>query len=496
MKSISIQSRWYHSLIIWATILLIIISLSNANNSITDEEAAALAAANDKHEHPDPNEENYPGMVYIGRIDNDGKTRTGFHIDGTHIDNGVKYIYGTGFDETHKEIEERDLHHLNEHYGPDSEHDIADRAHGKTREQVMHEKRAGKIDLSKGPKPFGWFEEHPLDGGMVPPKVVRVDPFFIDEALVTNKEFGKFVRATYYETEAEKFGWSFVLSSFLPNAEDVHEAEVDPVAEDWVAVDGAYWRAPEGPGTSYKYREHHPVVHVSHRDAAEYCTWAGKRLPGEREWEAAARGGHYGPKNRTLYVWGDDQTTDAAKEYANLWGDGDFPWDNKAEDGWRATSPVKTFKPNPFGLYDMLGNVWEWQRGGKHKKRIVRGGSYVDSLDGSFNHAATLGARATLHGTTTTGNVGFRCAKPVTRKPEYHWVYENVDGGGLELVLEDENGNRQSSPTRQQRPVYDEEEDDDEFDEEVKHDPTKPRPDETRRRVLEVKHRTVYSDEL
>ena len=489
------SKQWYHSLIIWATILLIITSSSNANNSITDEEAAALAAANDQHEHPDPNEENYSGMVYIGRIDDDGK-RTGFHVDGTHVDNGVKYIYGTGFDETHKEIEEQDLHHYNEHYGPDSEHDIADRAHGKTREQVMHEKRAGKIDLSKGPKPFGWFEEHPLDGGMVPPKVVRVDPFFIDEALVTNKEFGKFVRATYYETEAEKFGWSFVLSSFLPNAEDVHEAEVDPVAEDWVAVDGAYWRAPEGPGTSYKYREHHPVVHVSHRDAAEYCTWVGKRLPGEREWEAAARGGHYGPKNRTLYVWGDEQTTDAAKEYANLWGDGDFPWDNKAEDGWRATSPVKTFKPNPFGLYDMLGNVWEWQRGGKHKKRIVRGGSYVDSLDGSFNHAATLGARATLHGTTTTGNVGFRCAKPVTRKTEYHWVYENVDGGGLELVLEDENGNRQHSPSQQQRPVYEEDDDDDEFDEEIKYDPTKPRPDETRRRVLEVKHRTVYSDEL
>jgi hypothetical protein len=75
-------------------------------------------------------------------------------------------------------------------------------------------------------------------------------------------------------------------------------------------------------------------------------------------------------------------------------------------------------------------------------------------------------------------------------------VYENVDGGGLELVLEDKNGNRQHSPTQQQRPVYVEEDDDDEFDEEVKHDPTKPRPDETRRRVLEVKHRTVYSDEL
>mmetsp|Transcript_29414 Transcript_29414/g.37964 ORF Transcript_29414/g.37964 Transcript_29414/m.37964 type:complete len:484 (+) Transcript_29414:21-1472(+) len=483
MKSMChpLRSLW------WAILLIIIISA----NSTTDEAESAVPINPDNEPHPDPNEENYPGMIYIGRHDHHDGKRTGFHTD-----NGVKFIYGTGFDETHKEIEEKDLHHS--HYGPDSEHDIADRAHGKTREQVLHEKRAGKIDLSKGPKPYGWFEEHPLDGGMVPPKVVRVDPFFMDVAPVTNKEFGKFVRATYYETEAEKFGWSFVLSSFLPNAENLHEAEVDPEAEDWVAVDGAYWRNPEGPGTSYKYRENHPVVHVSHRDAAEYCTWVGKRLPGEREWEAAARGGNVGPKNRTLYVWGDDQTTDAAKEYANLWGDGDFPWDNKAEDGWRATSPVKTFKPNLFGLYDMTGNVWEWQRGGKHKKRIVRGGSYVDSLDGSFNHAATLGVRATLHGTTTTGNVGFRCVKSPKRKEEFHWVYDNEGSGTAELVLEDEQGNRKQRQTQQnQQPqpidIY---EDDDEFDEEVIHDPTQPRPDETRKRVLAVKPRTVRSDEL
>lgn len=479
-----------HSLLLAILLLITIIAGSSANSTTANDELPPLNP--DDEPHPDPNEENYPGMIYIGRHNHHDGKRTGFHTD-----NGIKFIFGTGFDETHKEIEEKDLHH--EHYGPDSEHDLADRAHGKTREQVLHEKRAGKLDLSQGPKPYGWFEEHPLDGGMVPPKVVRVDPFFMDEAPVTNKEFGKFVRATYYETEAEKFGWSFVLSSFVPNAENLHEAEVDPEAEDWVAVDGAYWRNPEGPGTSYKYRENHPVVHVSHRDAAEYCTWVGKRLPGEREWEAAARGGNVGPKNRTLYVWGDDQTTDAAKEYANLWGDGDFPWDNKAEDGWRATSPVKTFKPNAFGLYDMTGNVWEWQRGGKHKKRIVRGGSYVDSLDGSFNHAATLGVRATLHGTTTTGNVGFRCVKSPKRKEEYHWVYENEkSGGNAELVLEDENGNRKQRQTQQnQQPqpieIY---EDDDEFGEEVFHDPTKPRPDETRKRVLAVKPRTLRSDEL
>lgn len=434
--------------------------------------------------HPDPNEEGHPNMIYIGRKDGDGK-RIGFDVD-----NGIKYIFGTGFDETHKEIEEEDLHH--EHYGPDSEHDVPNRQRGMTREQVLHEKRKGKLDLSKGPKPYGWFEEHPLDGGAVPPRVAHIDPFFIDEAPVTNKEYGKFVRATYYETEAEKFGWSFVLNSFLPNAEELESAEVDPGAEDWVAVDKAYWRNPEGSGTSYKYRENHPVTHVSHKDAAEYCKWVGKRLPGEREWEAAARAGHWGPTNRTLYMWGENQTVEASKEYANLWGDGAFPWENKAEDGWRATSPVKAFKPNAFGLYDMTGNVWEWVRGGKHKKRIVRGASYVDSFDGSFNHAATLGARATLHGTTTTGNVGFRCVKAPKRKLEYHWVYEGQPSGA-ELVIEGADGTPRYP---QQSDGGYKDYDDDEFDEIVHDDPTKPHPHETRPRKRVVKPRTRRSDEL
>jgi sulfatase modifying factor 1 len=334
-------------------------------------------------------------------------------------------------------------------------------------------------------------EEHPLDGGAVPPRVVRVDPFFIDVAPVTNKEYGKFVRATYYETEAEKFGWSFVLSSFLPNATSLETADVDPEAEDWVATDKAYWRNPEGPGTSYKYRENHPVVHVSHRDAAEYCKWVGKRLPGEREWEAAARAGHFGPNNRTLFIWGEAQDVSVAKEYTNLWGAGSFPWENHAEDGYRGTSPVKSFQPNSFGLYDMTGNVWEWMRGGKHKARIVRGASYVDSLDGSFNHAATLGARATLHGTTTTGNVGFRCVKSPKRRVEHHWVYENEENSGSQLVLENADGTRQFSSTKPQH-----QNEDDEFDDEDDHDPTKPRPDEKRGRKKVVKPRTLTSDEL
>ena len=100
--------------------------------------------------------------------------------------------------------------------------------------------------------------------------------------------------------------------SFLPKSKQEGEVDVNPEAEHWVAVDGAYWRTPEGPGSTYKFHENHPVVHVSHRDAAQYCEWVRKRIPGEWEWEAVARAGHYGPKNRTLYSWGDDDSVEMA----------------------------------------------------------------------------------------------------------------------------------------------------------------------------------------
>jgi sulfatase modifying factor 1 len=477
-------------------------------DSIADD---LIQAGANLEPHPDPNDEEYAGMIYMGRHDHETGRRLGHDVD-----NSIKYLFGTSFDDAHKDILEQDLQH--EHYGPDSQHDIADAERTaregtpKTRQEALKERRHKKID-QQGPKPFGHVDINPLDGGPTPVKVVKVEPYFLDVALVTNKEFAKFVQSTYYETEAEKFGWSFVLASFVADTDTLEQSQVDPEAEDWVVVNDAYWRRPEGPDSSYKYREHHPVIHISHRDAAEYCKWLGKRLPGEREWEAAARAGHWGPKNRTLYVWGNghddsdnsDGTDDVdaanvnatsaadwaiASRHANLWGTGKFPWENTAADGWRGTSPVRTYPANAHGFYDMTGNVWEWMRGGKHKARIVRGGSYVDSLDGSYNHAATLGARSTLHGTTTTGNVGFRCAKSPKRRTEHHWQWHDDETHG-QLGIEDEFGRLDMVPQRGWEDQFNPDEDDDDVDEdELPPEQRKPK----KRKV--VKKREVLSTEL
>ncbi len=440
----------YQSFPFFLLLLLAVLTHSSIGDSSSSSSISNEATNESSSPHPDPNDEEYPGMVYLGRMHSDGVTRHGFDTD-----NSLRYIFGTSFDASHREIEHAELQHHALH--PD---DIPDRAHPTEKRNPVLErhKRDAARGLKVAPKPHGFVETHPLDGGVTPPRAVRVDPFFMDETLVTNKQFAQFVKATYHETEAEKFGWSFVLISFAANAENQTQSEdieVDPHADNWVVVQGAYWRQPEGPNSNYKMREHHPVVHVSHRDAAEYCHWQGKRLPGEWEWEAAARHTRGHVENRTMFAWGEPHLGDfvphpdnedaedhvvpvldwteeweIAAKHANLWGPYHFPHENQALDGWRGTSPVKYYPPNAAGIYDMTGNVWEWMRGGKHKARILRGASYVDSLDGSFNHAATLGAREVVHGTTTAGHIGFRCVKSPKRKRKHHWKWHDEEEDG------------------------------------------------------------------
>lgn len=233
------------------TSVLILLSSANATSVVGSDGIAKRGPeallqdediGSDLEPHRDPNDEHHDNMIYVGRhacgahhsvkesavrqaegdgVNDSTDAKRRLSAD---VDNGIKYIFGTSFDETHRDIEEEDLHH--ERSGADITGDIADRAHGtKTREEVLKERRHGKVDADGGPKPFGYVDTHPLDGGVVPPKVVHVDPFFMDDAPVTNKEFAKFVRATYYETEAEQFGWSFVLKSFLPKAEMLETAD-------------------------------------------------------------------------------------------------------------------------------------------------------------------------------------------------------------------------------------------------------------------------------
>ena len=195
-----------------------------------------------------------------------------------------------------------------------------------------------------------------------PVREVSVEPFAIDVHTVTNREFSRFVRKTGYVTVAERP----LRAEDFPGAENALPGSMvfcgtqGPVSnfsdwsQWWDYVPGAYWRHPEGPGSSIESRPDHPVVHVAFEDVQAYAQWVGKRLPTEAEWEFAARGGRAGKD----FVWGDEMEP-GGKPAANTW-QGEFPWQNLCRDGYERTAPVGQFPPNGYGLYDMAGNVWEW----------------------------------------------------------------------------------------------------------------------------------------
>src|SRR5262249_13217434 len=122
----------------------------------------------------------------------------------------------------------------------------------------------------------------------------------------------------------------------------------------WDWVPGANWKHPLGPNSTIEGKEDHPVVHVSWDDAVAYAKWAGKRLPTEAEWEYATYGGREGIE----YVWGNEPFNEE-KPQANIW-QGKFPYQSDKKDGYFGTTAVKSFSANPYGLYDMAGNVWQW----------------------------------------------------------------------------------------------------------------------------------------
>ncbi|WP_390898491.1 formylglycine-generating enzyme family protein [Streptomyces fulvoviolaceus] len=260
----------------------------------------------------------------------------------------------------------------------------------------------------------------PADGEG-PVREVTVSPFRIDPYAVTNDRFARFVEETGHVTEAERFGWSYVFAGFLPGA--LRRGAARPAQTPWwCGVDGACWRAPEGPGSTVAERGDHPVVHVSWNDAVAYCGWAGVRLPTEAEWEYAARGG----LQQARYPWGDELTPGGAHR-CNIW-QGHFPTKNTAEDGYRGTAPVDAFSPNGFGLFNVSGNVWEWcadRWGTEHGTRprtdpsgpargaskVIRGGSYL--CHRSYCNRYRVAARTSNTPDSTTGHMGFRCVRDV-----------------------------------------------------------------------------------
>jgi formylglycine-generating enzyme required for sulfatase activity len=192
---------------------------------------------------------------------------------------------------------------------------------------------------------------------------VTVDAFWMDAHTVTNAEFRRFVAATGHVTLAEKPAnpddYPGARPELLVPASVVfrpppHRVDLRNHMAWWAYVPGACWRHPRGPDSDLEGLDDHPVVHVAFSDAEAYARWAGKALPTEAEWERAARGGLAGAD----YVWG-DELAPGGRHLANTW-QGEFPLENRLEDGFAWTAPVGSFPPNGYGLFDMAGNVWEW----------------------------------------------------------------------------------------------------------------------------------------
>lgn len=214
-------------------------------------------------------------------------------------------------------------------------------------------------------------QDHLAMGHERPAHPVYVDGFFMDATEVTNRDFREFVEATGYTTLAEReISWEDMQQQLPPGTPKPADSLLQPgslifIKPDekvndlhdftrwWIWKVGANWKNPNGPGSSIEGKEDHPVVHVAYEDAVAYSEWVGRRLPTEAEWEFAARGG----EENNRFSWGDDESV--LEEMANTWT-GDFPVNNTKADGFEGRASVRSFPPNKYGLYDMVGNVWEF----------------------------------------------------------------------------------------------------------------------------------------
>lgn len=272
----------------------------------------------------------------------------------------------------------------------------------------------GAVPIPGGHAMLGTTTPFIPDDGESPPRTAQLKPFLMAATTVTNAQFAAFVQATGYVTEAEHFGWSFVFWSDVPEG-DLTRGVVGH--EWWRRVDGADWRNINGAETGDAYHPDHPVVHVSWRDAAAYAKWVGGRLPSEAEWEHAARGGHADVK----YPWGNADPDDTDYFPCNIW-QGPFPRHNTCRDGFKTTAPAQSFAPNDYGLYNMVGNVWEWTaepfkikslkksvktRLAQMKTyKLLKGGSFL--CHRSYCYRYRIAARSGNSPESTTTHQGFR----------------------------------------------------------------------------------------
>ena len=234
--------------------------------------------------------------------------------------------------------------------------------------------------------------------GEGPVRNVGVAAFSIGATAVTNRAFERFVAATGFVTDAERYGASFVFYLQVPADRRAALRRVAPRLPWWAEVAGACWRHPAGPTTQAE--ADHPVVHVSWNDALAYCAWAGARLPTEAEWECAARGGLVGKR----FAWGDDLMRDGEPR-CNVWR-GEFP--NRPAHGWHP-GPVAAAsgEANGYGLFNVCGNVWEWCADPfSPGQRAMRGGSFL--CHDSYCNRYRVAARGANTPASTASNIGFR----------------------------------------------------------------------------------------
>jgi sulfatase modifying factor 1 len=242
--------------------------------------------------------------------------------------------------------------------------------------------------------PAGKYQVGKKDHLVNPLRIVKVDSFFIANTETTNREFELFVNATSYKTDAERFHNAMV---FEPGLEEF----------EWINDSTANWKFPNGVSRGgIENKMYHPVTCISYTDILAYCKWAGVRMPTLDEWEIACRAG-----STTDYFFGDDKTK--ISQYANIWHGRDHLTADSS-DGYMYTSPVGSFAPNPWGLFDMYGNVFEFCSGKLKADESpavahARGGSWWCSKNAcNFFNSHDIG-RVNIH--ASFSNQGFRVVK-------------------------------------------------------------------------------------